>query len=128
MATNSSAPRRVLGPGPSRSQPRRTAGVATRAECRIAPGRLPSGGGGSLPLPSGVTEAMPPDSMPAEKAPQWVRLVGARVTHVSLEPAHVVLRLATAARATNHPVGWGSLCGNSPYQFLEVSYVQRRQI
>ena len=39
-----SAPRRVLGPGPSRSQPRRTAGVAMREGCRMAPGRLPSSG------------------------------------------------------------------------------------
>ena len=35
-------------PGPSRSQPRRTAGVAMRDRCRMAPGRLPSSGDGSV--------------------------------------------------------------------------------
>jgi hypothetical protein len=69
-ATNSSAPRCVLGPDLSRSHPRRTAGVAMREECRIEPGRLPSSGDGSVSPSSGATEAMSPDSMSTEKPPQ----------------------------------------------------------
>src|SRR2546421_3657818 len=68
-STNSSAPRRLSGPGPCSSQPRRIAGLVTRASLRMPSKKLASSGDGvgssgwpSMPtmsLPSTVTRNAP---------------------------------------------------------------------
>src|SRR5258708_22284306 len=67
---NGWGPRRSVGPGPSSSQPRRTAGLVTRVACRRAPGMLPSRGDGAGSLGCGVTSTGPPGSARTLNAPQ----------------------------------------------------------
>ncbi|SHV86715.1 Uncharacterised protein [Mycobacteroides abscessus subsp. abscessus] len=71
-STYSSAPRLSLGPGPSRSQPLRTAGAVTRAWCRMEPGMFCSSGEGSRSLSIGVTPITSPSRTSGVNAPQWV--------------------------------------------------------
>ncbi|GAA0928264.1 hypothetical protein Vau01_075960 [Virgisporangium aurantiacum] len=65
------AARRSVGPGPWSSQPRRTAGRATRVGCRNPSTTLPSNGDGAGSLGCGTTASRPSGSTRTPKAPQW---------------------------------------------------------
>jgi len=87
----------------------------------MAPGRLPNRGDGSVSPSSGVTAAMSRIRCPPKNHPNESGSSGRGSCRESRESPRRSPADDTAAPPTNHPVGWGTFAGNSPYQFMEVS-------